>query len=59
MYLLDTNVVSELPKLEKGRINSGVLRWIQSVSQKDIFTNIIVLKELEQGYLSKLRKDPI
>lgn len=32
MYLLDTNVVSELPKLEKGRINLGVLRWIQSVS---------------------------
>lgn len=59
MYLLDTNVVSELPKLEKGRINLGVLRWIQCVSQKDIFTNIIVLKELEQGYLSKLRKDPI
>lgn len=59
MYLLDTNIVSELQKLETGRINLGVLNWIKFIPPEQTFINIMVLKELEFGILLKEKKDPI
>lgn len=51
MYLLDTNVISEIRKIEKGKANKGVERWYFSNHPKTLFLNDIVLLELRQGAL--------
>lgn len=58
MYLLDTNVISEIRRLKKGKCDPNVARWIQSVDEDQIFVTPIILMELERGVLSKERKDP-
>ena len=39
-YLLDTNVVSETRKGQ--RANPGVLAWLASVEDPDLFLNLIL-----------------
>lgn len=56
MYLLDTNVVSEIRKGIKGDIN--VLNWARSVSASSLFLSVISILEIEAGILKKERKDP-
>ena len=58
MYLLDTNVVSELRKLRSGRANSGVVTWAASVSSAAMFLSVISAHELELGVLLAERSDP-
>lgn len=59
MYLLDTNVISEIRRLKQGKCNAGVKKWVESTSSELMYTNAIVLMELERGVLSMERKDPI
>ncbi|HHF7353286.1 TPA: type II toxin-antitoxin system VapC family toxin [Legionella anisa] len=56
MYLLDTNVVSELRKGIKA--DSNVLSWARAVSTSSLFLSVITILELEAGVLQKERKDP-
>ena len=56
MYLLDTNVVSELRKGTKA--DSNVLCWAKSVSTSSLFLSVITILEIEAGVLQKERKDP-
>lgn len=58
MYLLDTNVVSELRKARQGRANPGVGRWAESVPACDLFLSVISLQELEIGVQRAERRDP-
>lgn len=58
MYLLDTNVVSELRKVAVGKGDNHVARWEASISQADMFMSVITLLELEQGTLLIERRDP-
>jgi len=58
MYLLDTNVVSELRKVPSGRANSGVVAWAQANSAQLLFISAITLMELKKGVLLKARNDP-
>jgi len=58
MYLLDTNVVSELRKVRIGTADSRVVAWAQSVDAADLFVSVISIMELELGVLSIERKDP-
>lgn len=58
MYLLDTNVVSELRKLPAGRANTGVVAWAASVPSAAMFLSAISLHELELGVLLAERSDP-
>ena len=58
MYLLDTNVVSELRKAPAGRANSGVVRWASSVPSAAMFLSVISAHELELGVLLAERSDP-
>jgi toxin FitB len=51
-FLLDTNVVSELRK--RNRCNSGVRRWIESVTAEELFVSVLVLGEIRQG-LERIR----
>lgn len=57
MFVLDTNVVSELRKVRLGRANTNVTAWAESVDAADLFVSAITIMELELGVLSIERKD--
>ncbi|CAM3841566.1 type II toxin-antitoxin system VapC family toxin [Avibacterium endocarditidis] len=58
MYFIDTNVLSEIRKIKSGKANQGVIRWLSEINEQQIYTNIVVMMELERGILAKERKDP-
>ncbi|MBV9692809.1 MAG: type II toxin-antitoxin system VapC family toxin, partial [Alphaproteobacteria bacterium] len=58
MYLLDTNVVSELRKVRIGKANARVAGWSDSVDAASLFISAVTLLELEIGVLLMERKDP-
>ncbi len=58
MFLLDTNVVSELRKARSGKADAGVLAWASSVNAAALFVSAITLLELETGVLLMERRDP-
>lgn len=58
MYLLDTNVVSELRKATSPRINQRVLAWSKSVSSASLYVSVVTILELERGVLRLARRDP-
>lgn len=58
MYLLDTNVVSELRKVRAGKADARVAAWADSVDAVDLFLSTITLQELEIGVLLAERRDP-
>lgn len=51
MYLLDTNVISELRKAPGGRANPGVVAWSEAQVSHDLYLSVITLMELEMGIL--------
>jgi len=55
MYLLDTNVVSELRKA--GRADSNVVAWASKVATGTLYISAITLLEIELGILSLERRD--
>jgi predicted nucleic acid-binding protein len=57
MYLLDTNVVSELRKANSAQANANVAAWANSVDVSELFVSAISIMELEMGILSLERKD--
>ncbi|PAT40721.1 VapC toxin family PIN domain ribonuclease [Vandammella animalimorsus] len=57
MYLLDTNVLSELRKVQSGKADPQVTAWARSVDAADLFISAITVMELELGVLSIERKD--
>lgn len=59
MYVLDTNVVSELRKVHAGKADSNVAAWAQSVDAAELFISAITIMELELGVLAMERKDAI
>ncbi len=57
MYILDTNVVSELRKVRSGKADPRVASWVDSVSVTDLYLSVISIQELEMGILLVERKD--
>lgn len=57
MYMLDTNVLSELRKTGSGRVDANVVAWAGSVDAADLFISVITILELELGILLVERKD--
>ncbi|CAN1600071.1 PIN domain-containing protein [Pseudomonas mediterranea] len=55
MYLLDTNVISELRKPQADR---NVQAWARSVAAPSLYVSAITVLELETGVLRFERKDP-
>jgi predicted nucleic acid-binding protein len=55
MYLLDTNVISEL---RKPQADANVVNWAKSVLAPSLYLSAITLKELETGVLRMERRDP-
>ena len=58
MYLLDTNVVSELRKIRLGKADDHVADWADSVDASDLYLSVISIQELEIGVLLAERRDP-
>lgn len=54
MYLLDTNVISEI---RRGR-TPAVIRWVDEQRADSLFTSVIVMTELEMGVRRVERRDP-
>lgn len=46
MYLIDTNVISEL---RKAKPHGGVVAWMQSVRDTDLFISAVTLGEIQRG----------
>ncbi|WP_374353087.1 type II toxin-antitoxin system VapC family toxin [Chitinimonas sp.] len=57
MFLLDTNVVSELRKVRAGNADSNVAAWAEQVDSDTLFISAITVQELEIGILRKERSD--
>jgi len=55
MFLLDTNVVSELRR--RPLTNPNVAKWADGVSPSDLFLSSISILELETGALLLARRD--
>jgi predicted nucleic acid-binding protein len=63
MYLLDTNIVSEMrkasaPPNRPPKIDRRVQSWIRSVSASELYLSVITVLELELGFLLLERRDP-
>ena len=57
MYVLDTNVLSELRKVRLGTADVNVAAWAESVDAAALFVSVISVMELELGVLAIERKD--
>jgi toxin FitB len=58
MFLLDTNVLSELRKVRFGKANECVAQWADSVDAASLYLSAITIQELEIGILLAERRDP-
>jgi toxin FitB len=58
MYLLDTNVVLELPKSRHGKADAHVAAWADAADAGDLYLSVISIQELEIGVLAAERRDP-
>lgn len=56
MFLLDTNVVSEMRKIRAGKADPRVDAWCRSVAGTSLYLSAIVVQELEIGGLQ--HRDP-
>ena len=57
MFVLDTNVVSELRKAKAGKADQNVAAWAASVPAAALFVSVITILELETGVLLVQRRD--
>jgi predicted nucleic acid-binding protein len=57
MYLLDTNVISEMRKFRTGRGDPRVQGWVGGQSHFDLYLSAITIFEMEAGVRKMMRKD--
>lgn len=57
MFLLDTNVVSELRKFGTCKINHYVEKWAKATSGEQTYLSVVTIFELERGVLRAERRD--
>ena len=55
MYLLDTNVVSEL---RKRKPHQGVVEWIQRAAEESLFLSVVSVGEIQAGIEIMREQDP-
>jgi len=58
MFILDTNVVSEIRKIRPGTAHPYVALWADSVNASSLYLSAITVLELELGILQLERKNP-
>ena len=59
MFILDTNVISELRKAGDGKADANVVAWLSSVDAGTLYLSAITLMEIELGVLRIERRDPL
>jgi len=57
VFLLDTNVVSELRKAGDGKADASVVAWLSGVDAASFYISAVTLMELELGILRIERRD--
>tara|TARA_R110001592_G_scaffold341474_1_gene630555 strand:+ start:27062 stop:27484 length:423 start_codon:yes stop_codon:yes gene_type:complete len=57
MYLLDTNVISELRKVKSGKADKHIESWSFQVDPQLLYVSSIVIHEIELGILLAERSD--
>lgn len=58
MFVIDTNVVSELQKIKSGRADPQVCRWSSVTNVEAMYLSAVTIYELEIGVLLLDRRDP-
>jgi predicted nucleic acid-binding protein len=59
MFLLDTNVLSEMRKVQAGQADPHVARWGRDTVESSLFISVITVLELEIGILGMTRRDAV
>jgi toxin FitB len=57
MFVLDTNVVSELRKVRSGKADARVANWADNVDAASLYLSAMTILELEIGVLQMERRD--
>lgn len=57
MYLLDTNVISELRKAGDGKADVNVVAWLSGMDAGTFYLSAVTLMEIELGILRIERRD--
>lgn len=57
MFVLDTNVVSELRKAKSGKANLQVVAWMTKMDVSHLYLSAISIMELEMGVLQITHRD--
>jgi predicted nucleic acid-binding protein len=57
MYVLDTNVISELRKAGDGKADTQVIAWLSGVDAATLYLSAVTIMELEIGILRMERRD--
>jgi predicted nucleic acid-binding protein len=55
MYLIDTNVMSELRKAQMRRGDPNLAAWAATVEAEDMYLSVITMQEIELGILKAER----
>jgi hypothetical protein len=55
MYLLDTNVISEL---RRHKPHGAVIAWIEAAEEKDLYVSVVTLGEIQAGIEITREQDP-
>ena len=58
MFLLDTNVISELRKADSGKADQNVIHWAKGISSSSLFISVVTILEIEIGIKLVERRDP-
>ncbi len=58
MYVLDTNVISELRKAHTRAVDAHVLAWSKRVDPQLLYLSAVTMMELEIGILLMERRNP-
>ncbi len=59
MYILDTNVVSELRKVKRGKAGRNMAAWVVRLPASALFLSCVTILELELGILRLERRDTV
>ncbi|MFT5097911.1 MAG: putative nucleic acid-binding protein [Planctomycetaceae bacterium] len=57
MYLLDTNVVSELRRAGSPMADENVIEWASNLPSSQLYISVVTVLELEMGVLRVERRD--
>ena len=59
MFILDTNVVSELRLIKSGKADRRVVAWAARAVPSELYLSVITVLEIELGALRAARRDPV